>query len=185
MESNKTDLKNYEKGNFKIKKNRLIQILWYFTNVLFFKNALNPLSKPKVILLRLFGAEVGEGVVIKPSVNIKYPWKLNIGNYVWIGEKVWIDNLEDVIISDNSVLSQGAVLICGNHNYKSSGFDLMTGKITLEEGVWIGAGAMIFGNSRCESHSILQANSVISGNMEKYSIYRGNPASLIKKRIIK
>ena len=55
-----------------------------------------PISGFKRFLLRLFGAKIGKGVVIKPCVNIKYPWKLRIGNYVWIGENVWIDNLDTV-----------------------------------------------------------------------------------------
>ena len=56
--------------------------------------------------MRLFGASVGKGVIINPRVNIKYPWKLVIGSNVWIGEKVWIDNLADVTIGDNVCLSQ-------------------------------------------------------------------------------
>jgi len=73
-------------------------ILWYFTNILFFKNALNPSNRLKIVLLKLFGAKVGSNITIKPSVNIKYPWNLSIGNNVWIGENVWIDNLAYVKI---------------------------------------------------------------------------------------
>ena len=78
-------------------------------------------------------------MVIKPSVNIKYPWRLTIGSFVWIGEGVWIDNLENVVIGDNVCISQGAMLLCGNHNYKKTTFDLIVGSITLEDGVWVGA----------------------------------------------
>jgi putative colanic acid biosynthesis acetyltransferase WcaF len=67
------------------------QWLWYFVNVIFFKNPLNIFSSSKVLLLKLFGAKLGKGIVIKPSVNIKYPWKLVAGDDTWIGEKVWID----------------------------------------------------------------------------------------------
>ena len=94
------------------------QLLWYVTNILFFKNAFCISSSLKVVLLRRFGAPVGKGVVIKPSVNIKYPWKLSIGNYAWIGEQVWIDNIADVRIGDHVCLSQGSLLLTGNHNYQ-------------------------------------------------------------------
>jgi putative colanic acid biosynthesis acetyltransferase WcaF len=156
--------------------------VWYFTNILFFKCALNPLSSLKVFLLKLFGAKIGKGVNIKPSVNIKYPWRLKIGNNVWIGENVWIDNLADVEIGDNCCISQGAMLLCGNHNYKSEKFDLITGKIVMEDGVWIGAKSVVCLNVTCFSHSILTVNSVATKNLITYSVYQGNPAVFIKER---
>ena len=75
-------------------------IFWYLINVLFFINPLSLISSIKIILLRLFGAKVGKGVDIKPGVNIKYPWFLEIGNDVWIGENVWIDNYVKMTIED-------------------------------------------------------------------------------------
>ena len=57
-------------------------------------------------------------------MNIKYPWFLAIGDHTWIGEKVWIDNLAEVAIGANCCVSQGAMLLCGNHNYKKSTFEL-------------------------------------------------------------
>lgn len=163
---------------------RLKQVCWYLVNVIFFINPLNPFISLKLFWLRLFGAKVGKGVVIKPSVNIKFPWKLTIGNYVWIGEKVWIDNLGAVVLQDNVCLSQGALLLCGNHNYKSVSFDLMVGTISLEEGVWIGAGAVVTGGVTCRSHSVLTTHSVASRDLEAYGIYQGNPAIKIRERII-
>ena len=77
----------------------------------------------KIYLLKIFGAKIGKGVIIKPGVNIKYPWNLYIGDHVWIGENVWIDNLDDVIINNHVCVSQGAMLLCGNHNYKKSSFN--------------------------------------------------------------
>lgn len=92
----------------------------------------NPSSSLRIRLLRLFGARMGKGVVIKPSVNIKYPWNLSIGDYSWIGENVWIDNLTHVAIGSNVCISQGAMLLCGNHDYKRPTFDLMVKPIVIE-----------------------------------------------------
>jgi putative colanic acid biosynthesis acetyltransferase WcaF len=71
------------------------------------------------------------GVNIKPGVHVKYPWNLKIGEFTWIGEDVWIDNLVKVDIGSNVCLSQGAMLLTGNHNYKKTTFDLMVGEIVL------------------------------------------------------
>jgi putative colanic acid biosynthesis acetyltransferase WcaF len=143
-----------------------------------------PISAVKVVLLRLFGAKIGKGVVIKPNVNIKYPWLLEIGSYVWIGEQVWIDNLANVIIGDHVCISQGALLLCGNHNYKKPSFDLLVGKITIEEGAWIGAKAVVCPNVTVHSHAILSVVSVATKNLEPYAIYQGNPAIKIRDRKI-
>jgi putative colanic acid biosynthesis acetyltransferase WcaF len=162
----------------------LKRVVWYFMNELFMRNPLNISSGLKVQLLRLFGAEIGNNVVIKPRVNIKYPWKLKIGNHCWIGEGVWIDNLENVVIGDNVCVSQGALLICGNHNYKLSSFDLMVAPITLKEGSWIGAKSIVGPGVIVESHAVLSFGSVTSSNMSSFAIYRGNPAVKIKERKI-
>ncbi len=158
--------------------------IWFFFNVLFLNNNFNPFSGFKIIVLKLFGAKIGQGVIIKQSVNIKYPWLLEVGNFVWIGEKVWIDNLAKVTIGDNVCISQGAMLLCGNHDYKKSTFDLIIGEILIEEGVWIGAKSVVCPGVTCKSHSILTVGSIANKDMEHYSIYKGNPAVYIKKREI-
>lgn len=154
--------------------------VWFIINSLFFINPLNPLSGLKCKLLSLFGARLGKGVVIKPAVNIKYPWLLTIGDNVWIGEKVWIDNLSKISIGNNVTLSQGAMLLTGSHDYKKTTFDLMVKEIVLEEGVWIGAKAVVCPGVTCYSHSILSVGSVATNNLEPYEIYQGVPA--VKKR---
>ena len=161
-----------------------MQLLWYFTNILFFINPLNPLSGLKVWLLRRFGAKIGEGVTVKPGVNIKYPWNLEIGDHCWIGERVWIDNLTTVTIGNNVCLSQGALLLTGNHDYKKETFELITGQIVLEEGVWIGAKSVVCPRVRIGSHAVLATGSVANKDLEGYTIFQGNPAQAIRKRII-
>jgi putative colanic acid biosynthesis acetyltransferase WcaF len=172
------------KANLVIGASLVKRVLWYLVNALLFKNPLNIFSSLKVLLLRSFGAEVGKGVVIKPSVNIKYPWKLKIGEHSWIGEGVWIDNLAQVVIGDNVCISQGAFLLCGNHNYKKETFDLMLGDIILEDGVWIGAKAIVCPGIICATHSVLSVGSVITKNTEPFGIYQGNPAQKVGERII-
>lgn len=181
---NKTDLSNYTTGDFEIGAGKWKQLLWYFTNVLFFMNPLNPFSSLKVSLLKMFGAKVGRGVNIKPNVNIKFPWKLSIADYAWIGEKAWIDNLGEVSIGAHAVLSQGSMLLCGNHNYKRVGFDLMVGDIVIEDGAWIGAHSVVTPGVTCHSHAVLAVNSVATKDLAAYTIYQGNPAVKVKERVV-
>jgi putative colanic acid biosynthesis acetyltransferase WcaF len=178
-----TDLSRFNNDWYKPGAPLIVRAIWYCMNRAFFISYF-PFSSLKIFWLRMFGARIGKGVVLKPHINIKYPWRLSIGNYSWVGEGAWIDNLDDVAVGDNCCISQGALLLCGNHNYKKSTFDLMTGKITLEDGVWIGAKAVVCGGVVCKSHAVLTAGSVAADDLDAYSIYQGNPAVKIKDRAI-
>ena len=159
-------------------------ILWFFANSLIINNYLPIPMSIKVFVLRLFGAKIGENLTIKPKVNIKYPWFLEIKNNVWIGETAWIDNFVKVTIEDNVCISQGALLLTGNHDYKKSTFNLIPRDIYLEKGVWIGAKSVVCGGVRCMSHSVLAVNSVATKNLNSYKIYQGNPAIEVRERVI-
>lgn len=179
-----TELSKYNNSWYKPGAGKIKMLIWYFINVLFFINPLNPLSGLKVFLLKLFGAKMGKGIVIKPNVNIKYPWLLEVGDYTWIGERVWIDNLAKVTIGKNCCLSQGAMLLCGNHNYKKSTFDLIVKPITLEDGAWVGALSVVCPGVTLKSHAILTVQSVATETLEPFSLYKGNPAVKIREREI-
>ena len=180
----KTDLGSFSNDWYQ-PGNPVKRFFWYFFNVVFLLNPLNPFSGLKKFVLRLFGAKIGKGTLIKPRVNVKYPWNLIVGKNVWIGEQVWIDNLAKVNIGDNVCISQGSMLLCGNHNYKKVSFDLIVKPIDLEEGVWIGAKAIVCPGITCSSHALLTVNSVATTNLDAYSVYQGNPAIKIKDRIIR
>ena len=182
--TSKVSLKQFNNNDFNPGKSKIVIILWYITNALFFINPLFPFNRLKIILLRLFGANIGSNNLFKPRVNIKYPWNLKTGDNVWIGEMVWIDNLDKVIISDNVCISQGAMLLTGNHDYNKKSFNLITKTIIIHEGVWIAAKAIVCPGVICGEHSVLSVNCVATSNLEPYTIYKGNPISAIKVRKI-
>jgi putative colanic acid biosynthesis acetyltransferase WcaF len=173
--------KNFNTGDFKIGASLLKQMLWYFTDVFFFKSRIMPFSSVLVALLRLFGSKIGQDVRIKPGIHIKYPWKLEIGNYSWLAD-CYIENLDWVRIGENCCISQQAMLMTGNHDYKKKSFDLWVKPITLENGVWIAARAQVGPGVLLQSHSILTMGSIATSNLDAYGIYKGNPAVKIKDR---
>lgn len=162
----------------------LKQALWYFTNALFVRTSLNPFMGIKIFLLKSFGAKIGKGLVIKNNVNIKFPWKLTLGNNVWLGENAWIDNLDKVKIGNNVCISQGALLLTGNHDYTLSTFDYRNAPIIIEDGAWIGAKTIVCPGVKVKSHAILTVGSIATKDMEAYSIYQGNPAQKVRIRKI-
>lgn len=160
------------------------RIIWYIVAMFIFETPLPFPYSLKRFLLRLFGAKIGKNVVIKPMVKIKYPWFLTVGDYSWIGEYVWIDNLASVKIGNNVCISQGCYIVTGNHNYKSETFDLMLGPIIIEDGAWLGAKSIILPNSIISSHCVISAGSIVKGKTLPYTIYQGNPAYPVKTREI-
>jgi putative colanic acid biosynthesis acetyltransferase WcaF len=184
---NKTDLSKYNNDWYKnsnLTRGFFISALWFLTNSIFINSYLMIPVSLKLFILKLFGAKIGKNIMMKHGINIKYPWNLEVGDNAWLGECLWIDNLGKVIIGANACLSQGAMLLSGNHDYGKETFDLIIKDIIIEEGVWIGAKAVVCGGVTCHSHSVLAVNSVATNNLEPYSIYQGNPAQYIRKRNI-
>jgi len=180
----KTDLSKYNNSWYNPGAGPIKRLIWLWVNAIFLKSSFIPSSGIRVFFLKLFGARIGTGVNIKPGVSVKYPWYLEIGDYAWIGEDVWIDNLCPTKIGAHACLSQGSMLLTGNHNFKKPAFDLIVGGITVEDGVWIGAKATVCPGLTCKSHSVLAVGSVATKDMDAYSIYQGNPAVKVKERTV-
>ena len=179
-----TDLSSYNNSWYNTGASFFKRTLWFYINAVIFKTSILPSNAIKAALLRLFGAKIGVGVELKPCINIKYPWFLKIGDYTWIGENVWIDNLTLVDIGSNVCISQGAMLLTGNHDFSKSTFDLIVKPITIATGAWIGAKAVVCPGVTVASHAVLTVASVATSDMEDYTIYRGSPAIIIKARNI-
>lgn len=158
--------------------------LWYFVNALFVRASWNPFAAPKICLLRLFGAKIGRGLVLKNNVTIKSPWYLVVGDNCWIGEHVWIDNLDRVNIGNNVCISQGALLLTGNHDYKQASMPFRNAPIKIEDGAWIGAKSTVCAGVTVSQNAILTVGGVASHDMEPNGIYQGVPAVRVRQRII-
>ncbi|CAM4122248.1 putative colanic acid biosynthesis acetyltransferase WcaF [Pedobacter westerhofensis] len=161
---------------------KLKEISWYLIKVIFFLSALPYPNGLKCLLLRLYGAKVGSGVVIKPRVNIHFPWKLDIGNDVWIGEEAFLLNFEQLIVGNNVCISQRAFLCGGNHDFRIPEMPYRNGPITLMDGAWIGASVFISPGVTVGIDSVVTAGSVVTGNIAPNGIYKGNPIVYIKQR---
>ncbi|MCD8540513.1 MAG: WcaF family extracellular polysaccharide biosynthesis acetyltransferase [Leadbetterella sp.] len=177
----KVDLSKYRNPEYDHGAGPLKRLCWHLFSKAFIHSQFPLPVSFKRALLRAFGARIGRGVVIKPNVNIKYPWFLEIGDHAWIGEEVWIDNLVKVTIGRHCCLSQGAMLLTGNHDFSKATFDLITGVITLGEGAWLGAKTVVCPGVAVGTHAVLTVASVATKDLEEWTIYRGNPAVSIKK----
>lgn len=124
---------------------------------------------------------MGHGVVIRNNVNISFPWRLAIGNHVWIGEDVGILSLAQVTIGSNVCISQRAYLCSGSHDYQRDDFKLITRPITLEDGCWIAAAAFIGPGVTIGRGSVVAAGAVVHRDVPPDALAGGNPAKILKE----
>jgi putative colanic acid biosynthesis acetyltransferase WcaF len=163
----------------------IVRALWVIVETLVLINPIFTSYRFKRAILGFFGADVGTNVIVKPGVHVKYPWRLHIGANCWLGERCWIDNMEDVTLGDNVVVSQGAYLCTGNHDWSDPGMGLTPQPIVVEDGAWIGAFARVAPGRRIGRESILVIGAVSLTDTEPRGIYAGNPAELVRRRTIR
>ena len=133
-------------------------------------------------LLRLFGARIGEAVRIYPSVEIFYPWNLEIGDEVTIGPGVQLYSLGKITIGSGCMISYGAHFCAGTHDYTKVNLPLVKPEIKLGEGIWVCSEAFIGPGVTVGAFSIIGARAVLFKSFEAFSIIGGNPARRIKER---
>ena len=177
------DLASFQNPEYDPGRGFVIRTVWYFVSLLLLESGWLPLGRPKTWLLRLFGAKVGVGLVIKPHVRIKYPWRLALGNHCWIGENVWIDNLAQVQIGHHVCISQKVYLCTGSHDYRRRTFNLITRPISVGDGAWLAAGALVLGGLTIGANAVIAAGSVVVKDVAPAAIVAGNPARTIRNRI--
>ena len=177
-------LRDYDNSWYHPGRSKLWQAGWFFIGLPLFRCTVLPLSGFRVRLLKIFGANVGRGVVIKPGVNIKYPWHLRVGDHVWLGEGCWIDNLTLVYIGDDVCISQGAYLCTGNHNWSDPAFGLKVDPIVLGNGSWVGARATVSPGVTLGEGAVAASGSVVTRTIPDYEIHAGNPAAFVRRRVL-
>lgn len=161
---------------------KLIEASWYFIKITFFLSSIPWPYSIKRVLLRLYGAKVGSGLVIKPRVNIHFPWKLKLGDHVWIGEDAFFLNLEKISIGSHSCVSQRVLLCTGNHNFRDPHFSYRNAPISIGSGVWIAAGAIVCPGVSIGHEAVACAGSLVSSDIADNAIVAGNPARPIGQR---
>jgi putative colanic acid biosynthesis acetyltransferase WcaF len=134
-----------------------------------------------VAWLRAFGARIGADVTIRENVNVSFPWRLAIGDHVWLGEDVGILSLADVTIESHVCVSQRSYLCTGSHDFRSDDFKLITKPIVVRERSWIAAQVFIAPGVTIGPNSMVAAGSVVLEDVPAGTMARGNPASVVKE----
>ena len=178
-------LKNYDNSWYRPGRSLIWRSAWLFLGLPLLRCSLLPSSALRISLLRLFGARIGQRVVMRHNVNVKYPWHLEIGDDCWIGEECWIDNLTTVQIGSDVCLSQGCYFCTGNHDWTDPAFGLIVKPIYIQDGAWVGAKALLSPGVVLGEGAIAGAGSVVTRDIPSFEVHTGNPASFSRQRHIR
>jgi putative colanic acid biosynthesis acetyltransferase WcaF len=178
-------LSRYDNAGYDPGRSLVTRMLWFAVGLPLLRSAWLPLSGFRCWLLRQFGARIGSGVVCKPGLRVKFPWRLTVGNHSWLGEDCWIDNLANVTIGHDCCLSQGSYVCTGNHDWSDEAFSLITREVRIEDGCWVGARAMVLPGVTLHTGAIAAAGSVIAQSIPAREIHAGNPARFVRQRVMR
>jgi putative colanic acid biosynthesis acetyltransferase WcaF len=174
-------LRKFSNAGFNRGVPRWREATWTLVRCLFFETPVPLPSAMKVALLRCFGAKIGRGVVVRSQVRISFPWRLEVGNDVWIGDGVWILSLAKVTLQANVCLSQRCYLCTGSHDYRRETFDLITRPIEIRQGSWVAAGAFVGPGVTVGPGAVVAAGAVVTAPVPPRCLVRGNPAEVVKE----
>lgn len=169
------DLTRYDQSWFDRGRPGWYILLWWFVQGVFFPLSLHPFNGFRVWLLKLFGAKIGQGVVIRPTARFTYPWKITIGNYSWIGDDVVLYSLDRISIASNCVISQKSYLCTGSHDLRDPTFTLVTAPITIADGVWIATDCFIAPGITIGQDVVIGARSSVFKDQPSGQVCWGNP----------
>lgn len=160
----------------------VVQLWWLVQSTIF---AMSPqfLFSWRVFLLRMFGAQVGDNCLIRPNVRVTYPWKVKIGNNVWIGDHAELYSLGEIEIGDDVVISQKSYLCAATHDHTKPTFDMVAKKITIEDQVWIATDVFVAPGVTVGRGALIGARSSVFSDMPKGMICLGSPAKPVKPRV--
>lgn len=180
--SPQVDLSRYQNSEYDPGRPWIVRLIWFLIGLPLLRCPVIPSSSFRRMLLRAFGAEIGEGVVMQQNFCVKYPWNLKVGNHSWFGEECWIDNLVPVTIGSNVCISQGAYLCTGNHDWSDPSFGLIVRPIRLADGAWVGARASLAPGVVIGECAIVGLGSVVTKSIPPFEIHSGNPAVFVRMR---
>ncbi|WP_217269526.1 hypothetical protein [Goekera deserti] len=145
--------------------------------MLLVSNPLQISSRVRRVVLVAFGATIGEGVLLRPRLRVRFPWKLTVGDRSWIGEDVWLHNQDQLTIGADVVVSQGTFLTTGSHAHRRD-MALITAPVVIEDGAWVTARCVVLGGTRIGRSAVVSPGTVVSGNVPAGVVF-GQPRGTV------
>jgi putative colanic acid biosynthesis acetyltransferase WcaF len=178
----RVDLRRYDQSWYDPGRSKIIILLWWLVQEIAFPLTLHAHHAPRRFLLRLFGARIGKGVVIRPTARFHYPWKVAIGDHSWIGNDVVLYSLDTIAIGCHCVISQESYLCTGSHNVADPAFGLKTAPIEIENGAWVATDCFVGPGVRIGANAVVGARSSVFADLPADHLCWGTPCRPHRRR---
>jgi putative colanic acid biosynthesis acetyltransferase WcaF len=156
--------------------------LWWFVQATLFRLSPRFLYGWRRFLLRLFGAQIGKRVLVRPTAQITFPWRVKIGAFSWIGDDVCLYSLGEISIGMNTVISQKSYLCAASHKYDKNNFPIYTDPIVVGDGCWLATDVFVGPGVTIGNEAVVGARSSVFKDLEGKKVFYGTPAKFIKER---
>ncbi|NET86205.1 MAG: colanic acid biosynthesis acetyltransferase WcaF [Moorea sp. SIO1F2] len=170
------DLRQYDQSWFDRGRPGWLILLWWLVQAIAFPLSPHNFNGFRRWLLQLFGAKIGTNVIIRPTARFTYPWKVEVGEYSWIGDDVVFYSLDRIRIGSHCVISQKCYLCTGSHDMKDPAFGLITSEINIGNGAWIAADCFVAPGVHIGANAVIGARSSVFSNIPEQQVCWGIPA---------
>lgn len=166
-------------------KNKIARLCWNFFALLFIRPFAGPVFRYwRSFLLRLWGTKIGKRCAIAASAKIWQPWNLELGDYVAIGPRAEIYNVAKITMGSNITISQDSYLCTASHDISKLKKPLIFKPIVIGDSAWVAARAMVLPGVTIGEGAVVAAGAVVTKDVEPWTVVGGNPAKVIKKRVL-
>lgn len=169
------DLRRYNQSGFERGRPSWLILLWWLVQAIAFPLTPHNTHVLRCALLRLFGAQVGKGVVIRPTARFTYPWKVKLGDYSWIGDDVVFYSLDRIAIGTHCIISQKCYLCTGSHDFQDPTFKLKTAAIAIGNGAWLATDCFVAPGVKIGANAVVGARSSVLKDIPNGQVAWGNP----------
>lgn len=169
------DLRQYNQDWFDRGRPGWYILLWWLVQATLFPLTPHSAHGLRVGLLRWFGAKVGQNVSIRPTARFTYPWKVEIGDYSWVGDDVVFYSLDRIAVGQHCVISQKTYLCTGSHSSQDPAFGLQTAPIAIGNGVWVATDCFVAPGVQIGANAVIGARSTVLKNMPNQQVCWGSP----------
>ncbi|MBK4729407.1 colanic acid biosynthesis acetyltransferase WcaF [Oxynema sp. CENA135] len=169
------DLRQYDQSWFDRGRPGWFILLWWLVQAIAFPLSLHSAHRFRCWLLRRFGARIGQGVMIRPTARFTYPWKVEIGEFSWIGDDVVFYSLDRITVGKHCVISQKTYLCTGNHDIADPAFGLLTAPIAIGNGTWVAADCFVGPGVKIGANAVVGARSSVFTDLPAAQVCFGSP----------
>lgn len=162
-------------------RNLLWVLAWALVEPLLLRSSLQLSSRLRIATLRFFGARIGSGVITRPGLRVRFPWKLEVGDRSWLGEDVWLHNQDHLVIGSDVVISQGSFVTTGTHAFRTD-MALLTRPIRIKDGAWVTSRAMVLGGVTIGESALVLPNTVVRRDVPANAIFGAADGAIVGQR---